>query len=80
MGTWTYLSLDIDSNNRYTLVWYLIPSFHRPSCINMQMDMQDVGTVSQGIIQRKMQKHRSESIDSMGTMELEIQRAYGFLL
>ena len=79
MGTWNYLSPDIDSNNRCTLVWYLIPSFHRPSCIKTQMDRQDVGTVSQGIIQRKMQKHRFESIDFMGTMELEVQRAYGSL-
>ena len=80
MGMWNYLSPDTDSNNRCRLVWYLIPSFHRPSCINTQMDVQDIGTVSQGIIQRKTQRHRFESIDFRGTVDLEVQRAYGSLL
>lgn len=67
MRMWNYLSPDTEINNRLMLAWCLIASFHRPSYINIQMDMQDVGTVSQVIIQRRTQKPRFESIDFVGT-------------
>lgn len=74
------LSPDMGSNNRSTMVWDLIPSFHRPSRMNTEMDVQDVEAISQGLIQRKTQKHRSASIDFSGTTELGVQRADGSLL
>lgn len=67
MRTWNYLSPDTETNNRFMLAWYVIPSFHRPSYINIQMDMQQVGTISQAMIQRRTQKPRFESIDFIGT-------------
>lgn len=80
MGMQDYFSPDVDSRNRFMLARHVIPSFHRPSCINTQMDMRDVGIFSQVIIQKKTQKHRFESVDFIGTMELEAQRARGSLL
>lgn len=59
MRTWNYLSPDTETNSRFMLAWYVIPSFHRPSYINIQMDMQQVGTISQAMIQRRTQKPRS---------------------
>lgn len=53
-----YHSPAMDSSNRFMLVQYLIPPFHRPSWINTHTDVRDAGTVSQRVTQRKMQKHR----------------------